>query len=390
VAISGTSDAERRVCFVTTAAFTLKWYLGPHIRTQSELYDLTLVADGRREELGVFISEGVKFIPLPIKREISIFWDLYSLFRLWRIFRKHRYDCVHSIMQKSGLLAMVAAKLAGVPLRCHTFTGQVWLTKSGFFREFLKFMDRLIVASATQVFADSCSQRSFLVEEGIVDFARIAVLADGSITGVDLERFARNETARSRIRIENHIAESDIVFIFVGRLARDKGLFDLSKAFKEVATSMRTVHLMIVGPDEGGFDSEFESLSQQLPGQVHRLGFTDRPEDYMSSADVLCLPSYREGFGSVIIEAAAVGIPAVASRIFGITDAIEEGVTGLLHEAGSVSEMVFSLKVMANDSKLRHAMGAAAHERAITKFPQERLTGALLGFYQEKFEGCKG
>lgn len=377
--------SKRRVCYVATAGFTIKWYLAAHLKAQREMYDLTIIADGKRQDLASIINENTEYVPLPIKREISLFNDLYVLFWLVRFFRAKQFDCVHSIMMKSGLLAMIAANLARVPVRLHTFTGQRWVTKHGFFRKFLKFMDRCIVANATYVFADSNSQKNFICENKIAAASQITVLGDGSIMGIDTKRFVPDEEMRIKIRARYNIGEDDVAFIFVGRLSADKGLLDLLQAFEELRKSSQDIHLMIVGPDEGSLLPEFEKLSQRHPGSVHLIGHSDVPEHFLAAVDVLCLPSYREGFGNVIIEAALVGIPAVASRIYGITDAIEEGITGIFHQAGSVKELHHAMSMMLSDKAMRLSMGRAARERGLSKYPQERLTKALIDFHEKAF-----
>ncbi len=378
------NSSLQRVCFVTTVAFTLKWYLGPHIRVQRHLYDITLVANGSIDEIGDLGDGDVRFIFCPFKRRMSLFQDLFALIRLWRFFRRERFDIVHSVGPKAGLIAMLAASLVGVPLRFHTFTGQVWANKSGFYKKFLQFIDKVVTACASQVLADSPSQRRFLINHGIVDEAMIRVLGDGSISGVDVQRFCRNDDIRQTVRAQHRIPHDGLVLLFVGRLAIDKGLRDLSSAFADQAFVFPQIHLMIVGPDEDGLGAEFAALSLRYPGRVHRIGFTSRPEDFMSASDIFCLPSYREGFGSVIIEAAAAGIPTIASRIYGITDAVEDGVTGLLHEAGSVEQLGLAISRLTSDITLRFSMGKAAKVRAISRFSQERIVREWIAFYQEK------
>ncbi|MFA6922445.1 MAG: glycosyltransferase, partial [Gallionella sp.] len=125
---------------------------------------------------------------------------------------------------------------------------------------------------------------------------------------------------------------------------------------------------------EDGYDAHLNTLKVELRQKIHRVAFTSQPESYMAAADILCLPSYREGFGSVVIESAAVGIPAVASRIYGITDAIIDHVTGILHEPGNSQEICQAMFRLAHDEPFRCKMGAAARERVIHEFSQERLT----------------
>jgi glycosyltransferase involved in cell wall biosynthesis len=369
----------------------MRVFMRAHIERLRQEYDLTLLTNGNAEELTDLLGSNVTFRRVGIRRKISVGHDLLALIGLWRQFRRDKFDAVHSIMPKAGFLAMLAARLAGVPLRVHVFTGQIWATLSSPRRQVLRLADKFTAMNATRLLADSRSQIVFMIESGVVNAEQIGVLADGSVAGVDMERFSRCTAARERIRSEYNIPDTAIVFLFLGRLKRDKGVRDLAAAFLEAATSDPRVQLFVVGPDEDGLGQEVDALGTKFPGRVHRAGFADRPEDYMSAADVLCLPSYREGFGSVIIEAASVGLPAIASRIYGITDSVNEGVTGVLHERGSSKEIASAMLLLASDERLRGKMGEAARLRVRDQFSESRLTTALAEFYQQLFrESARG
>jgi len=323
----------------------------------------------------------VKVIPLAIERAINPVADLRALFQLIRLFRTHRFDLVHSVTPKAGLLAMLAAKVVGVPFRIHTFTGQVWATRQGFPRLLLKMMDRLLAVSATHLLTDSFTQRQFLIDQGISGSEKLIVLADGSISGVDTDRFMPDSSVRSDMRRQLDICEGDVLLLFLGRLNRDKGVLDLAAAFATVAVNLPRLHLLLVGPDEGGLQMIVKTTCAEYLQRVHFIDYTDKPESCFAAADIFCLPSYREGFGSVIIEAAACGIPAIGSRIYGISDAIREGETGLLFEAGNTDQLAATIEVMTTDSALRSQLGKTAFERARDDFPTKRLVQAWLDYY---------
>ena len=369
---------------MATVPFAFNWYMRAHVETLATEYRVTVVTSGTRDDIHPALDARIGFVSIPFQRKPSIPDDFRALWQLWRLFRHDKFDVVHSIMPKSGLLAMIAARLSGVPVRLHTFTGQVWATRRGAARRALQWADRLMARSATRVLADSHSQRAFLIENGIADPRRIDVLADGSVTGVDLRRFTRDDEARRSIRLQHGVPGDAVVFLFVGRLTRDKGVSDLLAAFESVAARSAADHLFVVGPDEEGLDASVAALAARIPGRVHRVGFSDHPEAYMSAADVICLPSYREGFGTVIIEAAAVGLPAVASRIYGVIDAVEDGTTGILHRPGAVDEIGAALERLASDPSLRMMMGRGARARAVARFSQERICGALLDYYRTR------
>jgi len=378
------------VCLVATVPFFVNAFFRAPVDALSADYSVTLVTNGRRDDIVPVLDAEVGFVSIAFARPIAVLADLRALFRLWRLFRQRRFVIVHSMTPKAGLLSMVAARLAGVPVRMHTFTGQVWVTRQGLGRLLLKTLDRVLVANATAILADSPSQAKFLVDEGVGTDAQISVLGQGSVSGVDLRRFSRNGEARARLRSERGIPDSAVVFLFLGRLTRDKGIQDLFDAFARLAREEPDAHLIMAGPDEENWANACIALAAQFPGRVHREGLVRRPEDFLSAADVLCLPSYREGFGQVILEASAAGIPSVASRIYGITDAVIDETTGLLHRAGDVEAIVSAMRRLTTDGALRARMGAAAHARAASEFSQERLTGALRELYSDRCSALDG
>jgi glycosyltransferase involved in cell wall biosynthesis len=245
----------------------------------------------------------------------------------------------------------------------------------------LKTMDRLLAWSATHLLTDSASQRQFLADQGITDEEKLSVLADGSISGVDVEKFRPDTAVRSEARRELGITDDAVLLLFLGRLNRDKGVLDLADAFANVAPRSAQLHLLLVGPDEGDLKEEIKDITAAFPDRLHFIDYTDRPEACFAAADVFCLPSYREGFGTSVIEAAACGLPAVASRIYGLTDAVEEGVTGLLFPPGNMEALAAAMNQLAIDDALRLRLGRQARERAIRDFSSEQVTRAWLDYY---------
>ena len=364
---------------------TIRAFLLDQIKALSQKYYVTLIFNGVDDfrDIGVRI----KTLNIGIKRKVSLFADFKALINLIIIFRKEKFDSVHSVTPKAGLLSMTAARIARIKVRIHTFTGQVWATKTGIPRFILKYIDRFLASNATNILVDSKSQQDFLISENIVKPNESKVLADGSISGVDLKRFSPNMSARNRIRKKLGIKKDEILFLFLGRLNKDKGVRDLANAFIELRQSMTGVKLLFVGPDETNNREQIETNCLNYKKEIFFIDYTEQPEFYMSAADVFCLPSYREGFGSVIIEASAAGIPSVASRIYGITDAIIEGETGLMHEPGHVKDISDKMKTMVLDHEKRVTLGKSAYARAHLSFSYERLTRALLKNYNELL-GC--
>lgn len=372
-----------KICFIASSPMTLRVFMRNHLEMLSKNYDITIVADfGLNNDCSDWISK-VDCVSVKIVRNISFLSDICSCIALFSHFRSCRYDVVHSVTPKAGLLAMTSALCAGVPRRIHCFTGQVWATRKGFWRKLLKQADKLIVLCASDVLVDSLSQRDFLEVEGVLKPGKAVVLGHGSISGVDHERFCPDRAVRARIRHEVGVPQDAVLFAYVGRLNRDKGVLDLARAFSMLARKRSNAWFLIVGPDEAGITTQIFEQCGHGRDRVVRVDYTSNPEHYMVSADVFVLPSYREGFGSVIIEAAACGVPAVASRIYGLSDAVVDNETGLLFPVGDVSALFESMLRLHDDTKMREEMGVKARERAISDFSMEYITSEMLRFYDQ-------
>ncbi len=370
-----------RVALVVTSTLVVRWFLLEHIRTLARSFAVTLIVNNDAPELAAALP--CRIVSLRLERDIALLADLRACASLWRHFRTERYQLVHTLTPKAGLLGMLAAWLAGVPLRLHTFQGEVWVTRRGALRWLLKNLDRLVAWLATDLLVVSASEREFLIAAGLIPAAKSRVLNHGSIAGVDCERFKPDSSARAALRAELAIPDDALVFLFIGRLKRDKGVLDLARAYAMLGREDASCRLLIVGPDEDGLLSEIEQVCADCSTRLHVAGLSAVPERYMGASDVLCLPSYREGFPVTIIEAAAAGLPAIGSRIYGITDAIVESETGLLFEAGNIQQLALCMRTLASDANLRTRMGQRARERALRDFPQAQLTAALLAHYRQ-------
>lgn len=374
---------KKKICFVAVVEISVKAFLVDHIRAMTPYFDISLIVNTPDKNFLKPFGLDVTVIPVPIERKISPLMDLRVVMHLYRLFREEGFYVVHSIMPKSGLLSMLAAFFARVPVRIHTFTGQVWATRKGFMRCLLKSMDKVLAACATHILVDSHSQRSFLMDQGVISSERSGVIANGSICGVDAERFSPNAEARGRIRRQYGISESDIVFLYLGRLNRDKGLLDLADSFLQICKTYKNTHLVIVGPDEQGMKEQIESICTSCLQKIHFEDYTDVPEHFIAAADVFCLPSYREGFGVVIIQAASAGIPSIGSRIYGVTDTIEDGITGFLFSAGNPGDLALKMKKFFDAPETVKQMGREAQKRALALYAKERVTTSMLDYYKK-------
>jgi glycosyltransferase involved in cell wall biosynthesis len=371
---------KKRIYFVATGDVSINAFLLNHLKALSEYFDVTVIVNTDDPDFLFKQGINVKVIPLSISRNVHILSDIFSLSRLISIFIKYHPSAVHSITPKAGLLAMLAASIARVPFRVHTFTGQVWATKDGLTRLMLKSFDRLIARLATFNIVDSPSQQQFLIDEKVLCKSNSVVFGLGSVSGVDLKRFKPSKKIFNDVRQELLIPQDAFVFTYLGRLNKDKGVLDLAQAFSKIKDS--NAYLLIVGPDEGGFVDEIKKINAHKLEQIRFVGFTKVPEQYLAASNALCLPSYREGFGSVIIEAAAIGVPAIASNIYGISDALVNNETGLLHIAADINSILDCLSTFLNDPKLVKKYGDTSKLRAVKDFDANLITAHWVDFYK--------
>jgi len=367
---------------MVTTPFTANAFLLGHLKALSFRYKVCLCLNQSLYSLSPeFERNDINIINVPLKRKLSPLSDFCAFVKIMAIFRKEQFDSVHTLTPKAGLLGMLSAYLCGIPIRFHTFTGQVWVNEQGFKRRFYKYIDRLIVFLATNVFCDSSSQAIFLEGEGVVGPNLVAVVGGSSISGVDLSRFNPGAVRRLGDLFLQLKSEGQFIFLFVGRIAKDKGIFDLIEAFMEVSQENPQARLWIVGPDEEGLRVQIESKFPNMSG-VLWMGSSTTPEAFMAKADVLVLPSYREGFGTVIIEAAACKTPAIAYRIDGVIDAIEDGHSGILVNKGDPKALELAMKSMMLNPIDVSRMGEYAFQRAERSFCAKKITDSWLNLYE--------
>ncbi len=376
---------KKKICFVVAIPVTAQAFLSDHIRALSEEYDVYLVANSE-------LPDTMKGLPLSgyhivkIERGISLWNDLKGVFALKRYFKDMHFDAVHSVTPKAGLLTALAGFIARVPDRIHIFTGQVWANKTGFSRWLLKFMDKIIARLNTHILVDGEGQRQYLIQNGVVSKEKSLVLGKGSISGVNLERFSPSAEIREGIRAELRITADKVVFVFLGRLNHDKGLYELLPAFNRLAGERENVFLLLVGHDEENVAAHFSEYDNIIPGKNFCFyGLTNEPQRLLQAGDVFVLPTYREGFGSSVIEASAMGLPVICSDAYGVMDAMVDGVTGLRCKVGDEASLYNAMSAFVETPDLISRLGEAGRKRVQADFDGKEMSRLWVEFYRELF-----
>jgi glycosyltransferase involved in cell wall biosynthesis len=338
-------------------------------------------------EYGQFLrnEHGFSVTEINIPRNISPLQDLISLWNLYRHFRKNSYDIVHSGTPKAGLLVALAGKIARVPVRLHTFTGQRWATIKGPLRFLLKKLDQLIIRLNTRCYADSPSQIQFLVDSGVAKAGAVHCLHKGSFGGIDPAHFERSQFPQARQDISKKLnLDSGVPWIlYVGRITANKGTKELISAFLN-SLEKTDSRLLIMGDFEGihpEHDAVWVTPLQNHP-KIKQIPFQTNPEYYMAAADFLCLPSYREGFGTVVLEAAASGICAIGTDIPGLRDAIADGESGILVPLLDITALENAIVKLVTNEPLRLKLGQNALKRAAHDFDYKTIAQLQMHEYQ--------
>ncbi len=374
---------RKKICFVVSAPASAVAFLKDHIECLSEFYDVYLVANIKDESVIADLKlTGYKSIP--IERKPSIKTDLKALRQLRNYFNEQNFACVQSQASKSSLLMAIAAKQAKVPIRIRIFTGQIWCNMTGLKRMFYKFIDKLTVRLDTHLLADGKPQMEYLIEQGIVKRDKIRVLGNGSICGVDASKFNPTEEVRQEVRKELGYEENNVVYTFLGRLKREKGIREILSAFNKLVVGNPEARLLLLGVDEENCFQWLKDYPNISDGEkVNFYGFTKQPYRMLQAGDVYVLPSYREGFGMSVLEASCMNLPVICSDIYGMADTFVDGVTGLRCKVKDDVTLYECMKKLCDDKDLRVAMGKAGRARVEDLFPKQLVTQAWLEYYRQ-------
>ena len=369
---------RKKIAFIISAPITAKAFLVKHFEYLSKEFEITVIAnfENKQETAMPFVSN-VKHIA--IQRNINVIKDLKALFLLYSYLRKNKFDATHSVTPKAGLISAIASWMSRIPIRIHIFTGQVWYTSKGFKRFFLKLLDKIIVFFNTHILVDGESQRQFLINENIITLKKSKVLGKGSISGVDTDRFFPSNEIREKYRQDFNFLNEDIIFAFLGRLNTDKGILDLANAFYKLNKDCSNVKLLLIGYDEENMLEKIKGIQRE---NIVFFGPTAKPEEVLQAADVFCLPSYREGFGTSVIEASLLELPVICSNTYGLAETIVEGETGLRHEVKNVNQLYTQMKVLVENEEMRKNLGKKGRQYVLKNFSAEQISNEWVKFYK--------
>ena len=366
----------KKICYIVTVPLSIRAFFIPQIKYLSANgFDVSVICnqdDLIENELG----DAVHFYPCSVPRGISIFKTITTTVRFVKLFKKEAFDLVQYSTPNASLCASIASRIAKIPVRVYHLMGFRYLGAKSVSRGFLKFIEKLTCRFSTHIECVSPSNRALGIAEHIFPGDKAVVIWNGSSGGVDLTQFDCKKRVewREEIRARLGISASDFVFGFVGRITKDKGVNEILEAFDKLQDQSK---LLVLGDAEG-----IGTLKKDLIRKVRASGraiFHSAVADvkkYYAAIDVLLLPSYREGFGNVVIEAGAMGTPAIISNIPGPTDAVIAGETALIVPAKDAAKLAEAMEQIQKMDV--HALGARAATFVADNFSSTILCAKIL------------
>lgn len=382
---------KKKLVRITTVPISLEKLLEGQLSFMSKHFDVTAISS-EDKRLNVYgDKEGVKTHYLELTRKITPLKDLVAVFKLVKYLRKEKPQIVHSHTPKAGIVGMLSAYIARVPIRLHTVAGLPLMEAGGIKRKVLNVVEKLTYACATKVYPNSQGLKDFIVEEKLTSTAKIKIIGNGSSNGIDTTYFdpTRYSVNDSSVLKESlNIPSEDFVFIFVGRLVGDKGINELVKAFVSISNSHDTVSLLLVGPLETELDP-LDSITLKHINEHPKIiatGYQTDVRPYFAASNALVFPSYREGFPNVVLQAAAMELPCVVSNINGCNEIIENGMNGLIVPVKQHLPLEKAMEEMFNDQELFAVLKKNTRTRIVQNYDRKEIWNEILKEYESLIE----
>lgn len=368
--------------------------MGQHQFMAENGFEVVGVSSDSYELAEVQNEEQIRVAVVEMTRVISPVKDLKSLWKFYRLCRKEKPEIVHSHTPKAGIVGMLGAKLAGVPVRLHTVAGLPLMEATGIKRKVLDFVEKLTYSCATNVYPNSNGLYDFILDNNYTSKEKLKVLANGSSNGIDTDLFKPeliSEQQRTVLKRELNIQPGDFIFVFVGRLVGDKGINELVKSFSQIDTNRYSCKLLLVGPLESHLDPLLPETLEKIesdPGII-AVGSQRDVRPYFAISDALVFPSYREGFPNVVMQAGAMGLPGIVSDINGCNEIIEEGKNGLIVPAKDTEQLKAAMLKLMTDKEYYNYLKQNARPMIETRYKQRVVWNALLEEYRSLLKSSK-
>jgi len=375
---------------VTTVPLSFDKLLTGQLKYMTEHgFDVFMVSSGASNTANISQRERSEFVQVEMTRTISPFKDLVSLYKLTGVLKRIRPAIVHTHTPKAGLLGMLAAKFAGVPIRLHTVAGLPLMETTGVKRQILELVEKLTYTCAVKVYPNSQNLNQFIKRKGFCPPAKLKVLGNGSSNGIDTRYFNLNsdlEATANELKSEYNINPSDFVFIFIGRVVKDKGIQELVQAFNMLSKAFTNIKLLIVGPYESKLDPVSEETTESIDNNTNiiHVGYQADVRPYLAISSALAFPSYREGFPNVPMQAGCFNLPCIVTDINGCNEIIENEENGLIIPPKDAVALHDAMRQLMVDNVLYTKLKGNARKMIVERYEQNHFWSLLLDEYKEQ------
>lgn len=374
---------------ITTIPLSLEKLLEGQLTYMDKHYEVIAIAaeKERLEQYGK--SNGVRTFWVEMTRKITPLQDLKAVVKLYKFFKKERPLIVHTHTPKAGIVGMLAGKLAGVPIRLHTVAGLPLIETSGFKRKILDLVETFTYKLSTRVYPNSLELKKLILKLGYAKRNKLKVLGKGSSNGIDTNYFDPSNFIKKKEKLrykkELGIPEEDFVFVFVGRLVSEKGINELVTAFSQLYSSHQNISLLLVGPFEQKLDPLDNTVFKIIKShpKIFTTGYQEDVRSYFSISDVLTFPSYREGFPNVVMQANAMGLPAIVTNINGCNEIIRDGINGKIIPVKNIKDLKANMEELLLDTSLRSKLAQNARKLIQDNYERRKFWAILLKEYKE-------
>ena len=390
---------------ITTVPVSVEKLLGKQLTFMNQFYEVTAISSDKEDLERVGQELGIRTKAIEMTRKITPIQDLKSLWQMYCYLKKEKPDIVHTHTPKAGLIGMIAAKLAGIKVRLHTVAGLPLMETSGVKRRVLNLVEKLTYACATKVYPNSYGLKDFILKEKFCSPHKLKVIGNGSTNGIDTAYFNPalfSPHQKKEIRQQWQLKEDDFVWIFVGRLVKDKGINELVAAFRQLTEELndsdnkhtnslvdniryRAPKLLLVGPLEPELDPLLPETLREMEHNKNILtvGYQRDVRPYLAAADALIFPSYREGFPNVVMQAGAMELPSIVTDINGCNEIIKNNENGMIISVKNKDQIYNALLKLMGDLSLYNKMKSEAREDIVQRYDQKLIWNAILAEYRE-------
>jgi glycosyltransferase involved in cell wall biosynthesis len=373
---------------ITTVPISLKVLLKGQLNfMQQNGFEVIAVSAKGAEVDELKFQENCEHIVVPLTRNINPIADLICLVKLFFLLRRIKPSIVHTHTPKAGLVGMLAAYLARVPIRLHTIAGLPWIIETGIKKRILKSVEKITVFTSSKVFVNSQNLLLYIKNENIKN-SKISLLGSGTSNGIDTNYFSNTSEIKqiaNQLKIENDVTTNSFIWLFVGRVVRDKGIQELIEAFVNMQNKYPNDLLWILGDEEPELDPVDEQYANILHSNksIKSFGFQNDVRPFYSAANVLVFPSYREGFPNVPMQAALMDCGLILSNINGCNEIVSNQISGLLVEPNSHKDLMEKMFFARNNQETMNNFSIKAKENIIEKYKQESVWNNLLEEYNK-------